>query len=202
MSDQQLMNMAAQAAGLAVQKFFGEMGTVHSVYLEALRQGGIKKQGRLFVRPAVVTMKAALLSGTTQGSYTFRVPTDEVFLVKEIRGHFSFNNVNSELLALGNFAAMTPSEYVAAKARNCLITLERTDRQLAIAIESGFALADILGGAGGSPIRFDEMGPAWIVPPSESLKMTATLLDTDAASVGESSNYGIMLSGALLRVEA
>lgn len=199
MSDQMIANLAAQSASVAIQKFMGEMGKVHTVFLEALRQAGIKKQGRLFVRPAVVTMKTALLSGTTQGSYNFRVPSEEVFLIKEMRGHLSNNNGDGEALQLGNFTAMTPEQYIVAKARNCLVTLERTDRQLAIAIESGFCLADVLPAAGGLPIRFDEMGPAWIIPPSESLKMTATLLDT--ALVGQSSNYGLTISGALLRIE-
>ena len=177
-----------------------ELVNVHAVFLEALRQAGISKRGRLKVRPAVVTMKKALLSGTTSDSDSFRVPSEEVFLVKEIRGHFSFNALAAEALGLTNITPMTVGDYVIGKARNCNISLERADQNLAVTLGSNLCLADILPGAGGQAIRFDEMGPVWVIPPSETLKMTASLISTTAAIVGQSSNYGVMLSGAMLSI--
>lgn len=177
-----------------------ELVNVHAVFLEALRQAGISKRGRLKVRPVVVTMKKALLVGTTSDTESFRVPSEEVFLVKELRGHFSNNAVASETLALGNFTPSNPGDYVVAKSRNCNISLERADQNLAITLGSNLCLADILPAAGGMPIRFDEMGPVWVIPPAETLKMTASLISTAAAAVGQSSNYGVMLSGAMLSI--
>lgn len=188
---------AVQVGGVHIPP---ELVNVHAVFLEALRQAGISKRGRLKVRPATVTMKKALLSGTTSDSDTFRVPSEEVFLVKELRGHFSFNAVASEALALTNITPMSVQDYVVAKSRNCNISLERADQNLAVTLGSNLCLADILPSAGGMPIRFDEMGPAWVIPPSETLKMTASLISTAALAIGQSSNYGVMLSGAMLSI--
>lgn len=193
-----MIEMAAQAAGRAVQRCLGPVADAHGLYIEALRQAGIKKQGRLFVRPAIVTLEGVLTSATASATDEFRVPADEVLLVRELRGHFAFDNVDGEALALGNFNAMTPEQYVIAKARNCTLLLERTDRALKITQEASLVLGDILSASGGQPIRFDEGSPGWIVPPSETIKLTAALIDTVAT--GQSSRYGVVMTGSLLSI--
>lgn len=193
-----MIEMAAAAAGRAVQRCLGPVANAHGLYIEALRQAGIKKQGRLFVRPALITLEGVLTSAIASATDEYRVPADEVLLVREMRGHFAFDNVDGEALALGNFNAMTPEQYVVAKARNCTLLIERADRGVKVTQEASLVLGDILTAVGGAPIRFDEGSPGWIIPPAETLKLTAALIDT--AAPGQSSRYGVVMTGSLLSI--
>ena len=179
----------------------GQLKDIHACFEEALRIAGFSEHGPVLIRPAQITMMVALLDATESGSYTYRIPNSSVFLIKEMRGHLSFNNWNGEVaVAAGLSTNATPKERAYLKALNAKIRLENVDRSQKITDENDLCLADILGCLGAAPIRWDELGPGFVVPSGQQLKMTATLSDSTAANTGASSDYGIVLSGVMLEV--
>lgn len=197
LSPDEIAAIAGKAAGFALQNMVGGLADMHAGYMEALRQADVKKRGRLKVRPAIITLFKALTSSTTTGTHDYRVPGEETFIVKDMRGLLAFTDFNGEAATLGNMN-MSPRDWVLAKAANCKVGIKRLDTGVEIVLNGDLPLTSILLELGGAPIRFDQNSPGWVVPPGQLLRLTATL--TDSGVSGQSSDYGAVLSGALLSI--
>ena len=175
--------------------------------------------------PSVLHLRATM-AGTggppavtlpTPGSDIFRVGGDYNFLVAEIRAHLALNSVSTESVA-GMNGMMTDSAIsgrMIAKALNAKVSLFNADRNDLRFVEnniqnssvggpliSNLCLASLMPMAGGSSIKLIDQGYIMplIVPGNERLQLTVTL--TNAAASTGSTEYGLTLLGALVRMRA
>lgn len=155
------------------------------------------------------------------GTDIYRVSGDYNFLIAEVRGHIALNAIGSEdAQAATGFAGMmldaTVRGRIAAKALNAKVSLFNPDRNDLrfvensiqnssapnTAIVSNLSLASIMPVAGGSPIKLIEGNRILplIVPGSERLQLKVSLRNAAASSF--QTEYGLVLTGALVRMRA
>lgn len=150
--------------------------------------------------PLVTTLAAA---GT--GFDTYKVPAQYKLAIEKIGAHLSLQDIANEPLQVGNFAAndaLSILDRIAVKAMNCRISLVNSDTSIYL-----------LGG--GSDFRPTNLGslmrpigqprdwsdcPA-LVRSGETLRMDATVIQTGAGIGTISTEYGVWLSGLLVRTK-
>lgn len=154
------------------------------------------------------------------GSDIFRVSGDYNFLVAEVRAHVALNAISTESAnpLLGYTGMMTDASVsgrIVAKALNAKVSLFNADRNDLRFVEnniqnssvggpliSDLCLASLMPLAGGSSIKLIDQGYIMplIVPNNERLQMKVTLRDAQTAT--GSTEYGLTLFGALVRMRA
>jgi hypothetical protein len=157
------------------------------------------------LRDDVVTLRVQLSSGTLFGSDTFQIPSGRNFLIREIRGHFAFQQPSSEVAGAGTTMATSFNlrDRMIAKALQARIALVNQDRSDLKVIESDIGqnntlcLASILQAAGGAPIVFGEELPL-LVPAVDTLRLDVTL--RDATTAGVATEYGVTLIGSMVAI--
>lgn len=200
--------VAPQSAGQYLRNQMAQSGVVgpadlHAHYREALRQAGVTKYGVLSVRPVVVNLLATLNSTTGSASADFRIPSEEVFIIREMRGILTPNDITGAGLGatFGSLVTLDFLNYVWLFAENCKVSVSRPDRGINVTLVNDLPLASIVPQIQGQPIRFDESYPGWVIPPADTVRMTASLTQySTLSSAGQSWQYGVSLAGSAILV--
>lgn len=166
---------------------------------EAIRLAGAWAPQQYVVRPRLVTLSVDLTTTTTTNTDTHDVGGSEIFVVRELRGHLTFDAWQSESATVGNMNPL-PMDRAYIKASNCDILLEATDKSRKITYENDISLADILPAVGGGPIRFDDKAIGMVFGPGETISMRAALQSTNANVIGQASGYGVILTGDVIEL--
>lgn len=150
-------------------------------------------------RRATVAMRVALTTSTTSSSRTYKVPSTHKMLIFGVLGHLA--GMVSTDAAIGTANLTTDAQQLALwKAQNCRVQLTNTDDNTNIVGEDQqLSLASLLPIAHGQPLDWKKM--PHIVLPGATIQMTATLISAVAAQVGSSTEYGLALDAALVRVK-
>jgi len=149
-------------------------------------------------RPIEVTMRVTLDSGTTSDNNTFKVPSTHKFLIEHVLPHLVITSPDdsADAVALSTHHWQTRAAF---KASNCRIQLVQDDSNENILGENQrMALSSIFPLAGGKPIDWSKM--PYIAGPGETLRMTATLVNSAAKYADGDTEYGVALVGYLVRV--
>jgi hypothetical protein len=147
-----------------------------------------------------VVLKAALLTATT-GTDTYKVPDTHRLAITSIRGHLAMLNQTAEAALAIPFALFTEQGKMITKANNCRIRLLNLDTKTRITdgrLDETISLASILPLAGGAPLNYDSM--PHVVLGGQTLRMDATLVDNAVTVLGANTEYGVQLSGYLVRI--
>lgn len=139
---------------------------------------------------------SASLGNTTPVSYTYKVPSDQELVVFSVHGYLRFPTFNTEPSVILSFLNPDPSERWFLKSQNCLVSLTNIDRSLPIFDSQDVPLSSITPPVG-APLYFPLDAPL-LVPAGHNLRATFQLQDSTAAIVGNSTVYGLMLTGALI----
>ena len=91
---------------------------------------------------------------------------------------------------------LDPSERVLVKAANCIVQVENTTRNYKFFEHREATLSSLMPPMG-MPLQWPVETPL-PVPAKHSLKATFTLQDSASATVGASTDYGVLLSGVLV----
>lgn len=178
----------------------GNLKDVHACFEEALRIGGFEAHGPVIIRPTVVNLMTVLDGTTVSDTEEYQVPPSMVFLIKEARAHLAFkgwvNEVAVGAAVLGTSGIVGPTDRIDLKATNCKIKLESISGSRKITEEADISLYDVLR----KPIRWDELGPGFVLAPGHKLKLTAAWHEATAAIAGDDTEVGLLLSGVLLEV--
>lgn len=184
-------------------------GVVNGFYREAKRFVKAFDENRgLRYRPASIVISKAVTS--TQAE-SYRIASNEDFLVREIRGFVIMNDlpgepaVDSELgieNATGPVISLSPSERLLAKAMNARLTLRNKDVQTLYTENEGIAFSSIVPEVGGRPLVFgpDDV-PAFVLPHNTTIEASWTLQSANAMFTTGSTNYGVVLTGLYLSRE-
>lgn len=151
--------------------------------------------------PLVATLAAA---GTTYDTY--KVPAQYKLAIERISAHLALMSVATEPLVIGNFAANDSLDVlnrIAVKAMNCRISLINSDTSIYIlGGGSDFRptnLASLMAAFGGKERDYTDL-PA-LVRSGETLRMDATVVQSGAGIGTISTEYGVVLSGILVRTK-
>lgn len=151
-------------------------------------------------RWATYPMRAALLTGTTTGSVTQRIPNTHIALVYSIHAFVRITDLSAESLAISAVGNPTFKERLALKANNCKFDFKIADGDVAKFVEGASALQENLGSlhpaAGGEPYRYN---PPMIVDGGKTLQLDLSLEDTAADVVGSTTLYGVGVRALLVR---
>ena len=149
------------------------------------------------LRPIAIPMQATLTTSvTTLADTIYNVPSDQDLYIQSIMGYISFNALASEPTAMLTWLNLDPSERVLVKAANCVVQLENTTRNYKVFDHREAVLYSLMAPMG-MPLQWPVETPL-PVPAKHSLKATFTLQDTATATVGASTDYGILISGVLV----
>lgn len=163
-------------------------------YLKELRDLGPEDY-----REIAVPLLAALTTSTVTGSDKFRAPSTHNFAITEIRGHILLRDLSTESQAVSAVGNPSFPDRVAIKASNCRLALQNTDRtQKIFETSAQLSIGTFVEFAGGRPMVFDR---PQILPAGENVQVDFTLVDTASDVVGGTTEYGIILIGALVRVK-
>lgn len=153
--------------------------------------------------PLITTLAAA---GT--GFDTYKVPAQYKLAIQKVGGHLSLQDVANEPEIVGNIGAagiysLGIRDRVAMKAMNCRVSLINSDTSIyLLGGGSDFRptnLATLMELAGGTPRDWSDC-PA-LVRSGETLRMDATVIQAGAGIGTISTEYGIWLSGLLVRTK-
>ena len=147
------------------------------------------------VRGVGLAMQAAL-TNTTPGTDEYSVPSDQDLVVLGIQGYLQMPTLNTEPTAILSWLNLEPSERWFVKSQNCTVQLLHKDRSLNVFDQRALPLSAITPTVGAAMWFPPEM--PLIVPASHKLQATFTLTDSTTAIVGNSTNYGVLLMGALV----
>ena len=150
------------------------------------------------VRGVGIAMQAALAS-TTPGTDEYSIPSDQDLVILGIQGYLQMPSLHTEPQVVAS-ANVDPSERWFVKAQNCTVQLLHKDRSLSIFDQRALPLSAITPPVG-QTMWFPPEMPI-IIPGSHRLVATFTLVDSTAAIVGNSTNYGVNLIGALVAKDA
>lgn len=173
------------------------------------------------ILPTVVTLRTTLIgdgvSVPSQGEDIFRIPGDYNFLVSEIHAHVTLNSPTTEDnvggVNFGMSALYGIRNRVIAKALNAKMLLVNADRNDLTfvepsiqnsssngAVQSPLTLGTIMPLCGGVPIKMVDQGyiAPLIVPANERVKLTVNLIN--AVTAKGSTEYGVSLFGAMVRM--
>ena len=170
--------------------------------------------------PTIIHLRVTMVGdGVTvpeQATDTFRIPGDYNFLAAEIRAHVAMNSPSTQtvegtddgMTALYGIRNRTIAKALNAKAlltnvdRNGLTVVEPliTNSSSNSAIQSPLVLGTLMPLCGGAPMKLIDQGyiAPLIVPANERIQLTVNL--TNAATARGSAEYGLVLSGALVRM--
>jgi hypothetical protein len=146
------------------------------------------------VRGVTIGLEASL-ANTTQTTDTYKVPGDQDLVVFTIQGYLSFSAINSEPL-FDTYLKLDPSERWFLKSQNCYVDLADIDRSLKVTDARSIPMSAITPPVG-QPLVFPVEAPL-LFPSNHNVRATFSLIDGTAAVVGNSTKYGLMLTGALI----
>lgn len=149
------------------------------------------------VRGVGVTMSAALTTSTPTGSAKYRVPSDQELVVFACSGFIKFSSLNTEPTAILGWLNLDPSERWFVKTQNCSVGLKNVDRSLDVFDGDGVVSMAAITPPVGVPMYWHPEAPN-IFNSSHTLQATFTLGDTTSAIVGNSTTYGLLLTGNLI----
>ena len=138
----------------------------------------------------------ANLTNTTPGTAKYQIPSDQAMVITQVHGFIRIRDYSAEPTAIFTFLNPDPSERWFVKASNCIVQLENTDRSLDLFDNGEIPLGAITPPVG-SPLFFPLEMP-YIVPSAHNLQATFTLQDSGTDAVGSATDYGIILTGALI----
>lgn len=147
------------------------------------------------VRGVGIRLQASL-SNTSPATDSYKVPSDQELVIFSIQGYMRFPTLNTENTAILSYLNLDPSERWIVKSQNCIVQLENIDRSLKIFDNAEVPLGAIMPPMG-SPMFFPVEAPM-LVPSSHNIRGTFTLQDSTSAIVGNSTVYGILMTGALI----
>ena len=151
------------------------------------------------VRGIGIAMQAALSTAITTATDEYSIPSDQDLVILGISGYLQMPTLNTEPQVIA-FSNVDPSERWFVKAQNCTVQLTHKDRSLDIFDQRAIPLSALTPPVGAA-MWFPPELPI-IIPGSHRVVTTFTLTDTTAAVVGNSTNYGLNLIGALVAKDA
>lgn len=165
---------------------------------------GLKELDPEQIRGVIIPLYATLLSTTTTGYDTYRVPTTHDLLIEEIRPHLLALDISTELYATIDanlHMGPTMEDRLILKASNCKVDLKNSDREQKVIENHSLVLVSLMKPVGDS-LKFGTTPHK--VPAGETLRLDVALQDSDhtltgVASTG-STQYGLVLVGKLVRV--
>jgi hypothetical protein len=160
-------------------------------------------------RIVLVAMKATLgvvgVGAVLTDNDVYRVPESHKLAILGIRGHLASLLVASEVAPAGlvngvNYA-VTMDAVQRAKAMNCRVKLSNLDTSLLVtdSTDDTISLSSILVEAGGKEIDLRET--PHIIRGGQSLRMDVTLISNAATAAGQNAEYGILMTGLLVRTK-
>lgn len=186
-------------------------------FMEPIRSALAEALGLSYadILPQILNLRTTLDSTKTGDIDEYRIDGGYHLLVLEVRGHIAMNQISSEAFAgaagtLTSFGGI--EQRTAVKALNCRVNLYNPDREAMKYIEtdvqnsagmlaSQMALSSLMPVANGRPIKFidgNDIMPL-LVMEGDRIRMSAQLIDTDAAIVGGQTEYGLDLVGFFVR---
>lgn len=147
------------------------------------------------------SMGGAITATTVNDVY--RVPETHKLAITEIRGHLALLAITAEVAFAGGLIADTTLlGHILAKAMNCRLQLKVNDTSLLVTdstSDNTISLASILEIAGAKGLDWS-LCP-FVVKGGQTLRMDAALIDAAASIVGAATEYGIHVSGFLMRTK-
>lgn len=160
------------------------------------------------LRAVAIPLYAILTSTTTNGTDRYTVPNNSRFIITDVLPHVAITVPSGETDGFGVwqetgaentlFETGQAIDRIFAKAMNARCTLDMTNDALEFFIRNQFSLSDLMGAPGGEVPYLDEYYP-WVLPPGTQLQFDVTLQDT--AGSGTSTQYGVLLTGAMIPAE-
>lgn len=151
------------------------------------------------VRGVGIAMQAALSTSILTATDEYSVPSDQDLVIMGLSGYLQMPTLNSEPAVVAS-ANVEPSERWFVKAQNCNFQLTHKDRSLQIFDQRAVPLSALMPPVG-QPMWFSPEMPI-IIPGSHKLQAEFSLNDSTATIVGNSTNYGVNLIGALVAKDA
>lgn len=132
---------------------------------------------------------------------TYKVPGQYKLCIERISAHLAMLDMASEPLAIGNMTSVQSlQERIIAHAMNCRIQLQNIDTTINILGENHLTnLATLMQIAGGCPREYGDVPQ--IVLAGQTLQLTATVLASTAGLGDKNTEYGVLISGLLVRVK-
>ena len=157
------------------------------------------------VRGIAVPLYASLAAATPTGNPQYRVPMNDFLVIRRILAHIGLatpsteNMQNAGVFTAGNAtSAGLVLDHMIAKAANCRMVLRVTDDDYTIlGTNHALTLNQLMRFGGGGPIDYRDTPLR--VRPGRTLELTLALNDVVAAAVGQATEYGVLLVGALVR---
>lgn len=146
------------------------------------------------LRSVFVTLQAALTS-TTPGTDDYKVPAGWDFSIFRVHGFLSFNALNTEPTSILSWLNLDVINRYLIKLSNCTARLENKDKNDLFSENRDVFLSAITPPYG-SPIDLPPDAPI-VVPAGQIIRATFTLQDSTTNIVGNSSDYGLVLTGVL-----
>ena len=149
------------------------------------------------LQAVAISLEAALDTTTTSKKDTYKVPAGQDLAVFKVQGYVRRTAMRSESIVTLGGINLWWSELMQAKAENCLASLKNQDRKFEFFDgTSDLPLSSIMA-PNGLPLLFDAVAPL-MVSENETIESVFTLQDTNANIVGQSTRYGLILSGVLI----
>ena len=149
-------------------------------------------------REVVVDLNAALSNTVASGVDTYQVPTTHKLVIRKVLPHLVMTDPAIETAFSTGIAGTAYQDHEKFKASNCRVTLTNTESNEKIIGENDeVPLSSIMA----DPIDWGEM--PHIVSPGAVLQLDVALVSSGvSAYVGGTTEYGVVLVGALVRVRA
>lgn len=156
----------------------------------------VLKVSQADIRGVGIALQGQLSSTVLTTTDLYRVPSDQEMVVLQAAGYVEFTSLNTEPTAILNYLNLDPSERLLVKAQNCSLQLEDTDRSLQAYDARSIPLGAITPPMGAP--QFFPVDAPFLIAAGHTLQATFTLVDPTAAIVGNATNYGVLLTGALI----
>lgn len=144
-----------------------------------------------------ISLEAALTSASAPGTDQYKAPGDMDFFAFQVHGYVRMPTLNSEPSAILGWLNLPPSERWLVKAQNCLVGLLNQDKNHKFFDgNQDLELAAIMPPMG-IPLVFPPEAPM-VLNSGSTIKATFTLQDSTTAIIGNSTKYGVVLTGVLV----
>lgn len=149
-------------------------------------------------REVAVDLNAALSNTVASGTDTYQVPTTHKFVIRKVLPHLVITDPATETAFGSGIAGTAYSDHEKFKASNCRVTLTNTESNEKLMGENNpVPLSALLS----DPVDWGDM--PHIVSPGAVLQLDVSLVSSGiSAYVGGTTEYGVVLVGALVRVRA
>lgn len=159
-------------------------------------------------RSVAIPVFATLQSGVTSGTAQYRTPMNDFLVIRRILPHLAISAPSSESLVPAvaanaiapNVTSFTGFDHIAAKAMNARLDFRVTDDDYTLFSGRNPSLISLFEGFGGGAIDYKDTPLR--IRPGKTMQLRVSLNDASADAVGQPTEYGIVLVGALIRANS